>query len=77
MSAQNRELSSHTLGLIKRVTIEIGKDDEITDSENFQDIRMELNSTGHNLVINSVAFGILFCNELTFCFFFTPNRLLF
>lgn len=36
--------------MIKRVTIDIGKDEEIKDSENFQDIRMEMNSVGLNLV---------------------------
>lgn len=36
-------------GLKKYVLIEAGKDREIVDAENFQDIRIELNSTGHSL----------------------------
>lgn len=44
------ETSAHTLAMIRRVTIEVGKDEEIKDSENFQDIRMEMNSIGLNLV---------------------------
>ncbi len=72
MSTITQELSSHSLSLIKRVTIEVGADEQIIDSENFQDIRMELNSTGHNLVIfhlfikNKIILIALFIVD--FCF---------
>ena len=36
--------------VLRRVMMDAQSDDEISDSENFQDIRMELNATGHNLV---------------------------
>jgi hypothetical protein len=35
-------------------------DDEVTDFQNYQDIRMELNSTGHNLV-RTYAYGCVCC----------------
>ena len=35
---------------MRKVIMSVDEDDEISDIENFQDIRMELNATGHNLV---------------------------
>ena len=46
MNNSNISLSSH-------VIISPGLDLEIDDLDNYQDVRMELNATGHNLVINS------------------------
>jgi hypothetical protein len=35
---------------MRKVIMSVEDDDEVTDFQNYQDIRMELNSTGHNLV---------------------------
>lgn len=42
--------SNHGMTQIKNVIVDFGNDDEVHDAENFRDIRMELNSSGHNLV---------------------------
>jgi hypothetical protein len=35
---------------MRHVMMDVESDGEISDCENFQDIRMELNAMGHNLV---------------------------
>jgi hypothetical protein len=55
-------MSSHSKIELRRVIMPPEDDDEFTDIRNFQDIRMELHATGHNLVS-------LFCVYVLFeCF---------
>ena len=49
---------------MRRVIMAVDDDHEIIDIENYQDIRMELNATGHNLVRQLY----LFVPYLVLCF---------
>ena len=49
----------------RKVIMPADDDDEIGDFHSFQDIRMELNATGHNLVskISPTYFSSSYCNK--------------
>jgi hypothetical protein len=58
----SEELSNSALGSSHRkVTMQTAEDDEIIDPRNFQDIRMELQATGHNLVQFVVGWFYFYC----------------
>ena len=54
LSGHGGTFSTHSPSRVKNVIVDVGTDDPVLDSGDFQDVRMEINVNSMNLVSSSM-----------------------